>query len=353
MMDLKDIVESANNENASVVEDGIQADVAGFVDTGSYILNALLSGTIHGGIPDNRITALAGESSTGKTFFSLAIARQFIQDNPKGFILYFDAENAVTSEMFEERDIDPARVAVFPVATVEDFRQQVMAILDSYLAEDEDKRRPVMIVLDSLGMLSTIKEVTDVQNAKNVRDMTRAQLVKGTFRVLTIKLAEAGIPMVMTNHTYAVIGSMFPTKEMGGGGGLKYAASTIVFLTKRKDKDGKDVIGNIIHCATWKSRLTKEHQRVDVSLNFDTGLNRYYGLVELAVKHGIFKKVSTRIQLPDGTKVFEKRINNDPEKYFTDEILVAIDEAAGKEFRYGSTLTLQEAEAELEEEMDE
>jgi len=353
MMDLKDIVKASNNENASVAEDGLQADIAGFVDTGSYILNALLSGSIYGGIPDNRITALAGENSTGKTFFSLAIAQKFLNDNPKGFVLYFDAENAVTSTMFEERGIDPDRVAVFPVATVEDFRQQVMGILDSYLEEDEDKRRPVLIVLDSLGMLSTIKEITDVQNEKNVRDMTRAGLVKGTFRVLTIKLAEAGIPMVMTNHTYDKIGTLYPTKEMGGGGGLKYAASTVIFLSKRKEKDGKDVIGNVIHCATWKSRLTKEHKRVDVILNFDSGLNRYYGLVDLAVEYGIFKKLSTRIQLPDGTKIFEKRINKDPEKYYTDEILEAIDEAAGKEFRYGSATTLQEAEAELEDEIDE
>lgn len=352
MMDLKDIVEAANNENASVVEDGIQADVVGFVDTGSYILNALLSGSIHGGIPGNRVTAIAGEQSTGKTFFSLAIAQQFLKDNDKGFVLYFDAENAVTSEMFEERGIDPARVAVFPVATVEEFRHQVMSILNNYLEEDEDKRRPVLIVLDSLGMLSTIKEITDVENDKNVRDMTRAQVVKGTFRVLTIKLAEAGIPMVMTNHTYDKIGTLYPEKEMGGGGGLKYAASTIVFLSKRKEKDGKDVIGNIIHCRTYKSRLTKEHKMVDVSLNFDTGLNRYYGLVDLAVAYGIFKKVSTRVQLPDGSKVFEKRINAEPEKYFTPEVLDAIDQAAAQEYRYGSTLSLAEAEAELEEEID-
>ena len=95
------------------------------------------------------------------------------------------------------------------------------------------------------------------------------------------------------------------------------------------------MIGNIIHCDLTKSRLTRENQRVDVRLHYDTGLNRYYGLVPIAEKYEIFKKVSTRFELPDGSKVFEKTLNNDPEKYFTDEIMEKIDEACKKEFLYG------------------
>ena len=128
---------------------------------------------------------------------------------------------------------------------------------------------------------------------------------------------------------------MFPTKEMGGGSGLKYAASSIVYLSKRKEKDGTEIIGNIIHCKNHKSRLTKENKMVDVRLTYDKGLDKHYGLLDLALKHGIFKQVSTRIELPDGSKTFGKTINNDPEKYFTDEILEKIDKAAAKEFKYG------------------
>ena len=128
-----------------------------------------------------------------------------------------------------------------------------------------------------------------------------------------------------------------PTKEMGGGSGLKYAASTIIYLSKKKDKDGSEVVGNIIHCKTQKSRLSKENMMVDVRLRYDTGLDKYYGLLDLAVKYGIFKQVKTRIELPDGSKQYAKSIYNEPEKYFTEDILEQIDEAAKKEYSYGNT----------------
>ena len=165
--------------------------------------------------------------------------------------------------------------------------------------------------------------------------MTRAQMIKSTFRVLTIKLGKAGIPLVLTNHTYDVIGSMFPQKEMGGGSGLKYAASTIVYLTKKKVKEGTDVIGNIIHCKLYKSRFTKENSMVDVMLNYDEGLNPYYGLVDIALKYEIFKKVSTRIEVADGTKIYEKQLYRQPEKYFTPEVMEQLEDAVAKEFKYG------------------
>lgn len=143
--------------------------------------------------------------------------------------------------------------------------------------------------------------------------------------------------MLLTNHTYDVVGAYIPTKEMGGGSGLKYAASTIIYLSKKKDKDGTDIIGNIIKCKLFKSRLTKENKQVEVQLNYDTGLNPYYGLVEIAVKYGIFKKLGTRIELPDGRKVYEKQINTNPEAYYTEEILDQINRAVGTEFKYGSS----------------
>jgi RecA/RadA recombinase len=332
-------VKESGNKFASIVEDGIEgADVAGFVDTGSYAFNALLSGSLYGGVADNKIIALAGESATGKTYFTLGIVAQFLKNNPEGMVLYFDSEQAVTSDMFEGRGVDAKRVAVFPVATIEEFKTQCVTIVDKILEMDESDRKPMMIVLDSLGMLSTEKEVNDSAEGKNVRDMTRSQGVKATFRVLTMKLGKARIPLVMTNHTYDVIGAYVPTKEMGGGSGLKYAASTIVYLSKKKDKNADgDVVGNIIHCKLYKSRLTKENQQVDVQLNYDTGLNRYYGLTEIALNHGIFKKVSTRIELPDGTTAFEKNINENPQKYFTDDVMKRLEEAVAKEFKYGST----------------
>jgi RecA/RadA recombinase len=335
---LKNIIKQSGNKFASIVEEGLDgSDVTGFTDTGSMMFNALLSGSLYGGMANNKIIALAGEAATGKTYFTIGVLSRFLADNPEGVVLYFDTEQAVTSDMFKSRGVDPSRVAVFPVATIEEFRHQAITIVDSYLAEDEGKRKPMMIVLDSLGMLSTSKEISDTAEGKETRDMTRAQVIKATFRVLTLKLGKARIPMIMTNHTYSVVGSYVPTTEMGGGTGLKYAASTIVYLSKKKDKDGEgDVVGNIINCKLYKSRFTKENKSVGVKLNYDTGLDRYYGLVDLALESGVFTKTTTRITLPDGSSAFEKNIYENPEKYFTKEVLEKLEKAANKEFKYGS-----------------
>ena len=330
---LKNLVKATGNEFASVVEEGVQAaDVSGYIDTGSYILNALLSGSIFDGLPNNKITALAGESSTGKTFFALGMCKQFLDDNPDSAVIYFESESAITKDMIESRGIDSSRIVIVPVTTVQEFRTQSIKIVDQYIEDQSDMK--MMFVLDSLGMLSTTKEIEDTAAGSETKDMTRAQLVKGAFRVLTLKLGKAGVPLVVTNHTYDEMG-LFAKKVMGGGSGLKYAASSIVFLSKKKEKDGKDVIGNIIHCRNEKSRLTVEHKMVDVLLHYESGLDRYYGLLDLALKYGIFKKNGTRVELPDGTTQFGKTINNEPEKYFTQEVLELINEAAKKEFLYG------------------
>ena len=330
---LKDIIKQTGNEYAALVSDGVEgADVDNFIDTGSYIFNALLSGSIHGGLPSNKITAIAGESATGKTFFVMGMVKSFLDANPDAGVLYFESESAITKQMVIDRGIDPQRMVMIPVTTVQEFRTQAIKVLDSYL--EKSNKKPMMFVLDSLGMLSTTKEVEDTSEGKETRDMTRAQVLKAAFRVLTLKLGRAGVPLVVTNHTYESMG-LFSTKEMGGGSGLKYAASSIVFLSKKKEKDGTDVIGNIVHCRNYKSRLTVENKMVDVRLTYDKGLDKYYGLLDLAEKYQVFKKVSTRYELPDGTKEFGKTIMNNPEKYFTEDVMAILDEAAKKEFMYG------------------
>lgn len=333
---LKDIVKTTGNEYAAIVSDGVEAgDVESFIDTGSYIFNALVSGSLNGGIPSNKITALAGESATGKTFFLMGIVKSFLDKDPDAGVIYFESESAVTKQMVESRGIDANRMVIVPVTTVQEFRTQAIKVLDKYLEQPEESRKPLFLCLDSLGMLSTTKEVEDTAEGKETRDMTRAQVLKAAFRVLTLKLGKAKVPMIVTNHTYDSMGSMFPTKEMGGGSGLKYAASSIIFLSKKKEKDGTEVIGNIVHCKNHKSRLTIENKMVDVRLTYTKGLDRYYGLLDLAVKHGIFKSVSTRIELPDGTKQYAKSINNNPEKYFTQDILDKLEPIVAKEFTYG------------------
>tara|TARA_B100001142_G_scaffold2744_1_gene2872 strand:- start:886 stop:1893 length:1008 start_codon:yes stop_codon:yes gene_type:complete len=312
-------------------------DTETFVDTGSYIFNSLVSGSVFGGVSGNKITAIAGESSTGKTFFSLAVVKNFLDSNPGGYCLYFDTEAAVNKSLLKSRGIDLERLVVINVVTIEQFRQKALQAVDIYLKKSEDERRPCMFVLDSLGMLSTEKEIRDALDDKQVRDMTKSQLVKGAFRMLTLKLGQAKIPMIVTNHTYDVIGSYVPTKEMGGGSGLKYAASTIIYLSKKKEKDGTEVVGNLVKAKTHKSRLSKENKDVTIRLYYDErGLDRYYGLLELGEIGGLWKNVAGRYEM-DGKKVYAKQILKEPETYFTPEVMEKLDQIAKKEFSYGES----------------
>ncbi len=332
---LKDIVKEIDNEYAAVVSDGVAAgDTSGHIDTGSYIFNGLVSGSIQGGVPGNKITAIAGESSTGKTFFCLGMVQSFLERNPNGGVIYFESESAISKDLIENRGIDSSRMILVPVSTVQEFRTQSIKILDKYLEQKE--QQPMLMVLDSLGMLSTTKEVEDSEAGKETRDMTRAQVVKSIFRVLTLKLGKANVPLIVTNHTYDVVGAYMPTKEMGGGSGLKYAASNIIYLSKSKEKDGKEVIGNIIKAKLVKSRSAKENSQVAVRLFYDErGLDRYYGLLELGEKHGVFQRKGNRVVIGNDS-VYPSVVYKDPDKYFTPEILQALDECASKEFSYGS-----------------
>ena len=329
----KDIIKEIGDDYTKLASD--VDDTERYVDTGSYIFNALVSGSIYGGISGDKITAIAGETSTGKTFFSLAVVKNFLEKHPDGGVMYFDTESAIKKGMLVERGIDLERFGHVQVVTIEQFRNRALKIVDKYLGLDEKDRKPMMFVLDSLGMLSTEKEIKDVLEDKQTRDMTKSQLVKGAFRMLTLKLGQANVPLIVTNHTYDVIGAYVPTKEMGGGSGLKYAASTIIYLSKAKEKDGTEVIGNVITAKTVKSRLSKENKAVKIRLYYDErGLDKYYGLLDLAEKYDVVKRVGNRYEIK-GKKVYAKEIYSNPEKYFDDEIMQALDEVSKKEFSYG------------------
>ena len=332
---LKDIVKEIGDDYTKLASDIDETET--YVDTGSYIFNALVSGSVFGGVSGNKITAIAGESSTGKTFFSLAVVKNFLDNHPDGYCLYFDTEAAITKSLLESRGVDTTRTVVVNVVTIEEFRSKALKAVDMYLKKPVEERKPCIFVLDSLGMLSTDKEITDALNEKQVRDMTKSQLVKGAFRMLTLKLGQANVPLIVTNHTYDVIGAYVPTKEMGGGSGLKYAASTIIYLSKKKEKDGTEVVGNIIKAKTAKSRLSKENKNVEIRLYYDErGLDRYYGLLELGEIGGLWKNVAGRYEM-DGKKIYAKQILANPEEYFTEEVMQQLDEIARKEFSYGES----------------
>jgi RecA/RadA recombinase len=242
--------------------------------------------------------------------------------------------------MMESRGIDTTRVIKSEPESIERFRTVAMKLLDAYIALPEDERFPLLMVLDSLSMLPSKKEIEDITAEKDTRDMTKAQLIKGAFRVLRLKLAKAKVGLIVTNHVYAIIGAYVPTKDMGGGSGAKYAADSIVFLSKKNEKDADNkVAGQIIHVKMVKSRLSREQTKIDTRIMYDGGLDRYYGLLELGEEAGLIKKVANKYEFPDGTKKFEKAILADPSTYFTEAFLTQLDVYAHQKFTYTSPNT--------------
>lgn len=329
----KDLVKKLNKENTVLLEDGgNSAEFSGWIDTGSYILNALVSGSMYGGIPDNKITAIAGPEASGKSYFALGLADSFMKRDNAGVNIN-DTESAITRDMMIARGIDPSRLILTEPSTVQEFRTSALSFIDNYLSFKNPP--PMMMILDSLGQLSTSKEIEDTTAGKETKDMSRAALIKATFRVLNLKLAKAKIPMIVTNHVYDAVGSFFPTKELSGGSGLKYTASIILFLMPKKDRDGTEVIGNIIKVSTMKSRFTRQNKSIEVKLSYTHGLDRYYGLFPIAEKYGIFTKVGKKYEVSPGVTVFENKILKEPTRYYTPEVMEKLEKACATEFKYG------------------
>lgn len=334
------IVDELKDEDTNIAG-GSSAEFDAYMDTGCLALNALISGDIYNGLPNTKRLMFAGASSVGKTFLQLGIVSEHLEADPKNGVVLYDTESAITKSMLEDRGIDPDRVIIVDVQTIQRFRTHVLKFATAYVKMKAKDRPNILMVLDSLGNLSTEKEVADIESGKDVRDMTRSQLIRGAFRAITVPLARAKIPMIVTNHTYAGIGGLFPTEELSGGGGARYASDIIVMLTKAQDKDGNQsgpVVGNIITAKNFKNRFAKEKAAVKLRLRYESGLDKYYGLLEIAERGGILQKVAGKYIMRDGTKQFEKTIYKNPERWFTPEFLDEINVVVGQLFKYGGTL---------------
>jgi len=338
---LKSVVKDFGAEYAAVAADITENET--FVDTGSYVLNALISGSIFGGISQNKISMLGAPQASGKTFIALSVVRNFLDKNPKGICLYFDTEHAITKKMLVERNLDVNRIAIIRLVTIEEFRQKALKAVDIYTKTPESERNPCIMVLDSLGNLSTNKEISDTLAEKDTRDMTKAALVKGAFRMLTLKLGQANIPLIVNNHVYDTM-VLYGGKTMSGGSGALYSSSTILEISKSKEKEGTEVTGVIMRFKTVKSRFSKENQTTEVRLYYDErGLDRYYGLIELAEEGGVIPRIGNRYEI-NGKKLARKTILDSPEEYFTQELLEQIDEYAKTKFLYGMSAKTEESE---------
>lgn len=289
------------------------------------------------------------------TYYCLEAIKAFLDKHEDGLVVYYDSESTLSKQMLDQRGIPSDRVIIDEVITIDEWGNKIKQLLDSYEETPEKERTPLMVVLDSLGQLTTEAEVENVAKGKNTRDMQKQQLIKKALRVCTVKAGQLNVPVFVTAHTYKDITAFIPQDVVAGGEALQYAASSIIMLSKAKDRQGTELVGNIITCKAYKSRFTKEGSKVKTRLRFDTGLDRYYGLLDVAEAAGIWKKVGTRYEV-NGKLVFGKTIEENPTEYYTPEILDKINEYVKNVFNYGvsttKTFDVDEIEKNNEEEVD-
>lgn len=282
------VVDQIAKKQGIIVEDGTVSKE--FIGTGIYILNALLSTDIYGGIMSNRITALAGVSGVGKSFVCYNIAREAQKQDCN--VIYIDTEHSIELEDLEGYGIDtsPDKLKLIRSSKVEDLKVMITQILDQLKQAKQDGAEldKFLFIIDSVGQLASAKEVEDAIEGKNKADMTRAKQLKSLFRIINSDLGYLGIPLLATNHTYFTM-DLFPQEVMSGGSALVYTASTIVFLSKAKLKEG-DVdeldmqAGIVVTAKAAKNRLAQP-KKIKFEISFKDGCNPYKGLEFFCNEH--------------------------------------------------------------------
>jgi RecA/RadA recombinase len=255
------------------------------VPTDVPMINVALSGKLDGGIVPG-LTMWAGPSKNFKTAFSLLMAKAYLDKYPEAVLLFYDSEFGTPIKYFETFQIDMTRVLHTPLTDIEQLKFDIMQQL-----QDVNRGDKLIIILDSIGNLASKKEVEDALDGKSVADMSRAKQVKSLFRMVTPHLNLKDIPMVVVNHTYKEIG-MFPKDIVGGGTGSYYSADNIFILGRQQEKDGTEVVGYNFIINVEKSRYAKEKSKIPISVSFDGGIQKYSGLVDIAIEGNFVSKPS-------------------------------------------------------------
>lgn len=274
----KELSKISGFETGSILAENTFSEVDEWIPTGNYLLNAQLSGSLFGGIPNTRSLGLMGDPGTGKSFVCLNVAREAQR---KGYdVIYCDTEGAIDKSTATKFGIDQHKVRYQPIKTVTEFQTFVSNLLTLVKkAKDNGANPKILLILDSLGMLSTDKELADAMAGKNAADMgAKAKELRKLFRVITLDLTAARIPLICTNHVYAG-GGYIPTKESSGGDGPIFAMSVISFLSKAQLKEGNSTTktGIIVTSNLKKSRFTIP-EPVKFHISFANGMNPYVGL---------------------------------------------------------------------------
>ena len=315
--DIRNALDEIDSVNpfATYLNDNALSRVSGWIDTGSLVLNALISGSIHGGIPKGRLTMLAGESMTGKSLFVQKILANAQKEGLTAVI--FDTENSIDAEGAERLGLDIAKVKYVPCISIEQTRNAVYKFLTA--VKDKKLEGKFIIAIDSLGNLQSELEIARMEKESTSSDMgTRARAMKTLMQTCTNLGAVTQTTILCTNHVYDDPSAMFPSieKNMPGGKACIFLPSVTVQLARKPIKDDggkttdsalavaqKNYSGIVIRALTRKNRFIKQYLEGEMYLSFSTGLDRYYGLLELAVGMGVIIQGGATYQLADGTKI--------------------------------------------------
>lgn len=349
------------NSEATFLDENALSNVDAWYDTGCYALNAILGGSCRkGGIPKGRIVGFSGESMTGKTF----IVNKILANAQKQGVypVIFDTEFAIDESSTKGVGLDASKTKYVPVYTVDQCRNQISAFLDSVI---ESKQYGKFIIsIDSLGNLSSQKEIDDIAKDKSAMDMgLRAKSLKSMLRTLTYKAGKAGVTILFTNHTYSDPGAMFPTlvKTQSGGSGPVYMASILVQLAKRNEKEGEGDSGALstdklaeankysgvtLRALTVKNRFVPPFLEAEMYLSFKSGLNKYSGLLQMAAARGIVEQTgSTYVVGVDSGKYkkgdklgYAKNFVKDL-SFFEDFIIPELDKKLTEDYKYNGSPT--------------
>jgi len=351
--DMGKMIAATGNEYVTAAGDpkGITDE---YISTGSYALNALICGSIFGGIPNNKSVMFAGIESVGKSLFTGFICNSAMNMGYKPF--YFETEGATDENTFKGfKKTKGVDYAILPIKTIDDLRLQAYQIIDMYKAyynslsaEEYLKRQKILMVVDSIGMLGSTANIKNLAKGEIKRDLTKQQALRELFRDITVDLNILKIPLIPVNHVYETIDPYGEKFKVSGGGGGRYGASSIITLSKTKVKDStkKFQLGVIIKAKAPKSRFIQENKEVEVYLDFKKGLDPFYGLNKFLADETILAKTKNK-EVSEYYLIYRGKnesgeydtVKGNPfkDKQIRDEILPLIDEKVKEDFCFGSS----------------
>jgi RecA/RadA recombinase len=336
------------NPDAAFLNENTLSTVNEWVDTGCMALNAIISGSLYGGVPMGRITGFAGPQACGKT---LMVNKIVANAQKKGMhVVYFDTENALDPDTAKNLGCDIKKIKHCPIEIIEECRNQIVKFLKGVI--ENNLQGKVLLVIDSLGNLISAREAKIIEDGKDSADMgARAVSLKSMLRAITHVSAKANCPVMFTNHIYDNPGALYPTlvKSQSGGSGPLYMSSVLVQMSTKQERVGKsdnknsndeisvmgkDVNGLTMRALTTKNRFVPPFQEIEMYLNFKTGLSKYSGLLEMSEKLGIIQKQGHRYVLGEEILGFYKDWRNDESVW--DKILPKLEEKLKVELRFKS-----------------